>query len=237
MQCSRSPTTTCWARFTWCSLQRGLDPRDFTLVASGRARPGAHWRPDVDLRHPAGARCRTTRAVLGVRLHHDRRPRGPSPHRPADLPGLRRRSGDGGDDRVSVNDAVGELRAQGYAQDIEIYRSIEARYLGQNHELELTVPTSDFSEDQIKDLWKRFHEEHEKRFSFSIPGETIETVNLKVVAVALSDKPKLPELADAKGSPDAKGAREVRYEQGLDRNPGLRSLLPSCAGTRSPARQ
>ena len=194
-------------------LQRGLDPRDFTLVASGGAGP---------------VHIGDLMSISGI-------PQGLVPNYPGQFSAFGFIMTDARVDRhrtvqqtsrafdgarateamtVLVNDAVDELRAQGYAQEIEIYRSIEARYLGQNHELELTVPTNDFNEEQVKDLWKRFHEEHEKRFSFSIPGETVETVNLKVVAVALSDKPKLPERDEAKGRPDVKETRKVRYEQG-----------------------
>ncbi|MFB2549991.1 hydantoinase/oxoprolinase family protein [Ensifer soli] len=194
-------------------LQRGLDPRDFTLVASGGAGP-VHICDLMD--------------ISGI-------PQGIVPNYPGQFSAFGFIMTDARVDRhrtvqqISkffdgarataamtelVDGAIAELVSQGYSQTIEIYRSIEARYLGQNHELELSFPGNDFSDATVEDMWKRFHEEHEARFGFSIPGETIETVNLKVVAVAVSDKPVLRELEKGTGTPQASGSRRVRYEDG-----------------------
>ena len=55
-----------------------------------------------------------------------------------------------------VDSAILELKAQGYTDNIEIYRSIEARYLGQNHELEVSFPADEFTEETISDLVAAF---------------------------------------------------------------------------------
>ncbi|KQU94672.1 hydantoin utilization protein [Ensifer sp. Root31] len=194
-------------------LQRGLDPRDFTLVASGGAGP-VHICDLMD--------------ISGI-------PQGIVPNYPGQFSAFGFIMTDARVDRHRTvqqtskffdgkrataamtelaDGAIGELVTQGYTQKVEIYRSIEARYLGQNHELELSFPANDFSDEAVEDLWKRFHEEHENRFGFSIAGETIETVNLKVVAVAISDKPVMGELEKGSGSPAASGNRKVRFEDG-----------------------
>ncbi|MBN9073617.1 MAG: hydantoinase/oxoprolinase family protein [Rhizobiales bacterium] len=194
-------------------LQRGLDPRDFTLVASGGAGP-VHV---CDLMEIAGI------------------PQGLVPNYPGQFSAFGFIMTDGRVDRHRtvqqtskffdgrraseamtelVNGAIGELVEQGYSDQIEVYRSVEARYLGQNHELELTFPANEFTTETVDDFWNRFHEEHQNRFGFSIPGETIETVNLKVVAVAVGNKPQMKELAAAAGAPSASGSRKVRYADG-----------------------
>ena len=194
-------------------LQRGLDPRDFTLVASGGAGP-VHI---CDLMEISGI------------------PQGMVPNYPGQFSAFGFLMTDARIDRHRtvqqtssffeaerashamaelVRDAVDELHAQGYEDRITVHRSIEARYLGQNHELELSFPADAFDDTTVPDLWARFHLEHEARFGFSIPGETVETVNLKVVAVAQSDKPSLRELPKADGSPEPSGRRRVRYESG-----------------------
>ena len=190
-------------------LQRGLDPGEFTLVASGGAGP-VHV---CDLMEIAGI------------------PRGLVPNYPGQFSAFgfimtdarvdRHRTVqqiskffDGGRATRAmtelVDGAVADLRSQGYAQRIVVNRSIEARYLGQNHELELSFPGNEFDEQAIADMWDRFHDEHQARFGFSISGETIETVNLKVVAVAVSDKPKMRELATTKGALKPTCQRSVR---------------------------
>ena len=194
-------------------LQRGLDPRDFTLVASGGAGP-VHV---CDLMEIAGipqalvpnypgqfsafgfimtdARVDRHRTVQQISKFFD----GERATRAmTDL----------------VEGSIADLKRQGYNDRIVIHRSIEARYLGQNHELELSFPGNEFNAQTIADMWERFHAEHQARFGFSIPGETIETVNLKVVAVAVSDKPKIRERPMRKNPLQATGQRKVRYADG-----------------------
>ena len=62
-------------------IERGLDPRDFTLLRLRRRRAAARRRPDARDGHPARHRAQPSRPVLGLRLHHDRRAGRPPPHR------------------------------------------------------------------------------------------------------------------------------------------------------------
>ncbi|MGF6759163.1 hydantoinase/oxoprolinase family protein [Paraburkholderia sp. GAS42] len=194
-------------------LQRGLDPRDFTLVGSGGAGP-VHICDLMEISGiPQGmvpnypgqfsafgfimtdARVDRHRTVQQVSSHFEF-------------------------ERVSAaakdlaEDALNELREQGYEENIELYRSVEARYLGQNHELEVVVNGDVFDAQSTDELWANFHQQHEARFGFAIPGETIELVNLKVTAVAIAGKPVLKTLPDGGGTPASSGSRRVRYEDG-----------------------
>ncbi len=194
-------------------LQRGLDPRDFTLVASGGAGP-VHV---CDLMEISGI------------------PKGLVPNFPGQFSAFGFIMTDARVDRHRtvqqnskffdgaratqamadlVKDSVKELHDQGYTDRIEVRRSIEARYLGQNHELELQFNGEDFSDAAIETLWEDFHKEHKIRHGFAIPGETIETVNFKVVAVAVADKPVMPDLAKTEGMLAAKDNRKVRFKDG-----------------------
>ena len=194
-------------------LQRGLDPRDFTLVGSGGAGP-VHICDLMEISGiPQGmvpnypgqfsafgfimtdARVDRHRTVQQVSSHFEF-------------------------ERVSAaakdlaEDALNELKEQGYEENIELYRSVEARYLGQNHELEVVVNGDVFDAQSTDELWANFHQQHEARFGFAIPGETIELVNLKVTAVAIAGKPVLKTLPDGGGTPASSGGRRVRYEDG-----------------------
>jgi len=194
-------------------LQRGFDPRDFTLLASGGAGP-VHT---CDLMRLASI------------------PRSLVPNSPAQFSAfgfimtdarvdkhrtVQQTSNSFSGERATramtnlVHSAISELKAQGYADNIEIYRSIEARYFGQNHELELSFPANEFNRDSLRDLWHRFHEEHNGRFGFCIPGEIIETVNLKVVAVSVLKKPEVRQLPSQVDKVEPRGKRQVRFEEG-----------------------
>lgn len=194
-------------------LQRGFDPRDFTLLASGGAGP-VHT---CDLMRLASI------------------PRSLVPNSPAQFSAfgfimtdarvdkhrtVQQTSNSFSGERATramtnlVHSAISELKAQGYADNIEIYRSIEARYFGQNHELELSFPANEFNQESVSDLWHRFHEEHNSRFGFCIPGEIIETVNLKVVAVSVLKKPDVRRLPSQTDPAEPRGKRQVRFEKG-----------------------
>ena len=50
-----------------------------------------------------------------------------------------------------------------------------------------------------------FHDAHEARFGFAIPGEIIEIVNYTATVVSRTAKPELPQLAAAEGDRRATG--------------------------------
>lgn len=119
--------------------------------------------------------------------------------------------------RDLVEMAVGELREQGYGNELDIYRMIDLRYLGQNYELQLPYNADGFTEEGLTDLWKRFHEAHDARFNFHIPGETIEMVNLSIAVVAPSPKPNLTTLAKGSGSPERRDERDIWFDSAFEK--------------------
>jgi N-methylhydantoinase A len=194
-------------------LQRGFDPRDFTLVAAGGAGP-VHTCdlmrlasiPSSLVPNSPGQFSAFGFIVTDARV--DKHRTAPQTSRAFDGTRATRVM------KELVDSAILELKTQGYTDNIEIYRSIEARYLGQNHELEVWFPADEFTEESVSDLWRRFHEEHKARFRFNIPGETIETVTLKVVAVSLLKKPAVRTLPAQIGTPEPGGTRRVFFEGG-----------------------
>ncbi|WP_300726907.1 hydantoinase/oxoprolinase family protein [Pseudomonas sp.] len=194
-------------------LQRGLDPRDFTLLSSGGAGP-VHICDLLDISGiPQGlvpnypgqfsafgfimtnARVDKQRTIQQVSTRFD---------------------ACAVDEAMTslVSTALGELTEQGYVDNIQVQRSIEARYLGQNHGLELPVNVASITAESAVQLWQKFHEIHKARFGFSIPGETIELVTIKAVAIASSEKPNIPSLAPAQQPAKANASRKVRFEEG-----------------------
>ena len=58
------------------------------------------------------------------------------------------------------------------------------RYEGQNYELEVELPEGDIGKGSWEELLRRFALEHEQKFGFSLAGEPVEIVNLRVTAMA-----------------------------------------------------
>jgi N-methylhydantoinase A len=111
-------------------------------------------------------------------------------------------------------EATESLKAQGYQRDIRLTCAFEARYFGQNHELEIPVAFDRFTPETIERMWDDFHAIHLARFNFNIPGEKIETVTLKVTAFAVNEHPELPHVAPATEPPPVRTRRPVVYEAG-----------------------
>jgi N-methylhydantoinase A/oxoprolinase/acetone carboxylase beta subunit len=90
-----------------------------------------------------------------------------------------------------------DLKKEGFAtEDIRLIRQLDVRYVGQSYEL--TVPsTAGYRRD--------FHRLHLKRYGYADEKRPIEVVNLRVKAVGLTEKPRLPEV-EVKGT-DARPAR------------------------------
>ncbi len=197
----------------WVLTERGLDPRDFTLLAFGGAGP-VHI---ADLMHQAGipggivpnypgqfsafgfimtdARVDLERTAQMTSKAFDRE------HANRVLQDL-------------TDEAVAALKEEGYASNAQLSYALEMRYFGQNHELEVPIDFTSFDDASIPSLWEAFHRAHKQRFNFDIPGETIELISIKVTGIAASEKPDLPNLPSGSGTPEPVDRREVVFDEG-----------------------
>jgi N-methylhydantoinase A len=91
---------------------------------------------------------------------------------------------------------------------IELVRSLDMRYNGQEHTVRVRVV-----EDEIDfaALDERFHAAHEKAYTFRLPSG-VEIVNYHVSAVVPTAKPALAELQPGSGSPKLKNTRLVDFD-------------------------
>ena len=194
-------------------IERGLDPRDFTLLGFGGAGPlhaAALIRemgiPRAIIPNHPGQFSAYGFVQTDARVDRQRTVQLTS----HDFPAARARA------MLSelIEEAVGELHAQNYRDDILVSQALEMRYLGQNYELELTVDPEALADDRVEALWDAFHATHEARFGFAIPGEPIEIVNLTVTAVSRTRKPETRRLAPGGEPARPVGGRPVRFVGG-----------------------
>ena len=79
-----------------------------------------------------------------------------------------------------------ELHDEGVVADrIELQRFLDMRYAGQSHEI--MVPFA-------ADFHAAFHQLHEKTYGYGDPGKAVEIVNIRVRALGRPEKPDLPRL-------------------------------------------
>ena len=174
------------------TIERGLDYRDFDLIAFGGAGPvhGAELARAVGMRRtlvpPYPGLCSAFGTVVAdVRVEKSRT--------------VAFRS-----DTMALSDiaeayrsleeqAVRELLEEGFEGEPVITRSASARYRLQSHEIELPVTPSVLA-GTAAELVETFHAEHERRFDFKTPGHPVEIVRLTVLALGASAPPRLPGL-------------------------------------------
>ena len=193
------------------SIERGLDPRDFSLVAFGGAGP-LHAGGIVE-------KMGMTRIVIPL------------------YPGLCSAFGaalaDFQVDKVwSTNyrsdsmdgdliiaqfgeleaSARAELRDEGFSAAPEIRRSISMRYAGQNYEHDVALRDGAVNAESLQQAFGEFHRLHEKLYGYSISGEVIELIRANVTAVGRTKKPRLK--APARGAlPRPRQSRQVCFDQ------------------------
>lgn len=169
------------------AVDRGLDPRDFALVAFGGAGP-LHARTvaeRLDIRTvlvpPHPGLC----SALGAAIAQARVDRVQTYYARSDQPVADRLAQAERDLRQG---AVAELRRSVEVADPVVLRSAAMRYAGQNYELEVRLPDCELDERGWPELLKRFGLEHERQYGFSLPGEVVELVHLRVTALR-EDRP------------------------------------------------
>jgi N-methylhydantoinase A len=175
------------------SVERGLDPRDFALVAFGGA-GGMHacaLADELGMRTLVVPKAAGVLSALGLAISDVRR----------DYvePLL------GELDHERLDRAFADLEARG-REDLDepqLTRAADLRYRGQS--FELTVDAGDPDE-----LVARFHDAHEQRYGYRMEEETVELVNARVTATVAVEKPALEE-ARAQGDGRA-GRRRASFD-------------------------
>src|SRR5262249_45900329 len=90
-----------------------------------------------------------------------------------------------------VDEALAELRAEGFDGTPEIQRTISMRYAGQNYEQDIPVATDMASEAELREALAAFERQHEAFYGYSISGEVIELIRFNVTAIGPTPKPTL----------------------------------------------
>ena len=193
------------------SVDKGYDPREFTLAAFGGAGPvhslalaDALNIPEVLV--PLYPGIHSAVGLLVADNQHDFRRSYLAPIDQADLGYLEK--------------VYAELEAEGRAQltqegiaknDQEIQRFAEIRYIGQAHEVNLPVPSGKITKTTLEQIRKRFHEAHFQLFSHSSPQAPTMLVTLAIKAIGRTPKPVFKRLRKGSGKPAPVGKRRVYF--------------------------
>lgn len=189
-------------------IQRGHDPRDFTLVAFGGAGPlhGAELARELSIPTvlvPPNPGITSALGCLLVDIRHDFSEMHLVPAdetKPSDI-----------EDRFEELEdrARQRLQAEGIEEEnMRLQRTVDMRYVGQWRSLEISV---EGKVDSLERLTEQFHEEHEKQHSYKREGSPVEIYQLKIAAVGETPKPDLPHEEPEEHAPEPQSHREVVF--------------------------
>lgn len=198
------------------SVQRGEDPRRYTLVAAGGAGP-VHIAdlarvlniPRVLVPRNSSIFCAIGSIIADLR--HDLVTSVVVRTNKADVDYLNK--------AFAEMKAVGDsyLDREGIAPKDRYYRkSVDMRYLGQFHEVELPITEADLTPEIMREIVEDFHRKHEELYAYSERDSETEIINLRlacfgnVVPPARKAREEAPML-DAERY--IKGQRPVFFEE------------------------
>ncbi|MEP6997603.1 MAG: hydantoinase/oxoprolinase family protein [Betaproteobacteria bacterium] len=196
------------------SIERGHDPRRFTLVACGGAGPlhgvevgrqlGAHR---VYVPRLSGAFC-----ALGmlhadvrhdyVRVHLDRLDGANIVRMQAIYAELER-------------EATDMLAREGFTGGVQLVRALDLRYIGQQWDIRVLLPTAALDSEALDatDVRHRFEIEHDRLFGHIQPDGIIEIAKLRVTGTGALPPLSLPSPPPAIGNPQPIERRRVWIDQ------------------------
>jgi N-methylhydantoinase A len=93
-------------------------------------------------------------------------------------------------------------------RNLLIRRSVDIRYLGQYHEIEVDLPLGDITSTDVKKAAEGFHAKHEKLYTFSLPWVPVELRNLRLIAKVAGNKIDVKKIADGTRDPSDALKRE-----------------------------
>ena len=210
------------------SIDRGLDPREYALVAFGGAGPlhAADIAAKMGMSRVIVPVYPGLTSAFGALIAEPKISQVWSKHFRSDAIDARTV---GEHFEAMTAAALDQLRREGYAGEPEIERSISMRYWGQNYEQDVPMPPGPVTPELLEATLEAFHRLHEQFYGYSITGEVIELIRFNVTVSGHTDAVTLPAMASNGHRPGGQPVEErpVYFQgHGLDRYPDLPPRRP-----------
>ena len=202
------------------TVERGSDPRDHALVAFGGGGPlhAAAVARELGIGRivvPLHPGLFSARGIATADFSHDYIQ---SVVRP--LAGIEPAEAAAIVDALAAR-AAADLDSESVARDRRtLSPALDLRYVGQSTEIAVPLADADDPLPQGFDAAAaRFHDLHERLYSYKVPGEPIELVNVRLRAVGAVDKPPLREMDRRPGGASPSGERAVLLPDAAEARP------------------
>ncbi len=165
------------------SVERGYDPRPFTLVAFGGAGPlhACEMAANLQIGQVLIPAVPGVLSALGMLVAAPTRDYSQTVMRL--VKGWQAQLDQWLDARLIVlqERAIADMTADGYrTETLTIQPALDMRYAGQSHELTVSLPEG----EPYQSLLTLFHAAHEKRYGYQQPEEAIEIVTIRLTIIA-----------------------------------------------------
>lgn len=215
------------------SVMRGIDPREFTLLAFGGAGPlhAASIVEELGMRQVIVPPLPGAFSAYGLLVADRRHDASQTRVMPVESTSLE-------DVRAVIEpmreQAARELAEEGFTPDqIRFEEFVDMRFVGQAFELTTPIPANARS---IDDLLAAFHSVYEQRYAHADKGR-VETVSFRLAAYGVTEKPHVPSVGGQDGIGDAQIGKRPVYFAGetIDTPIYRRDALPEMAWLMGPA--
>lgn len=186
------------------SVERGYDPRDFTLIGAGGA-TSAHITAlaremgigKILISKLASGLCAFGQIISDVKFNY----MAPCPERVG-----------GAATADRLNRLFKQIEQQGYADlkkdgfegdRVRIRRSLDMRYVGQIHECSVEIGNFEINERTLADIVEAFHKRHEELYTYSERHNEVEVVNIESAVFGVIEKPERMHIAAGNGADKA----------------------------------
>ena len=198
------------------SVQRGHDPREFTMVSAGGA-CSIHackiaeeiGSQKIIVPKAASVFCALGMLESDIKLDNVRSFNGNIPGLDLEIFNAKI--------AMTEEEAINELLEEGVEKErSSLLRFLDVRYVGQHHEVTVAIPSNCVIEEkQIEIIAETFHRAHEKLYTYSTPETPIEIINLRITAVGHVDKTGLYEkpIEKMELTLALKNKRKIRFEE------------------------
>ncbi|WP_047154810.1 hydantoinase/oxoprolinase family protein [Aneurinibacillus tyrosinisolvens] len=223
------------------TVQKGYDPREFSLIAFGGAGPLHAVEvaqilniPEVIIPPHPGITSAT--GLLTTDLKYDVIKTEFMLNTQMDYAQLNQ----------DLQDLMEQIRIQLQKdgvkpEEIQVLRMADCRYVGQGYELRVDLPDSDLDEKSIQKTWEQFHQFHKSEYGHFFADSPIEIVNIRVTGIGLMPKIGQPVVTGIGNPEDAliKKAKAIFKIDGVlqtvDTSFYQRERLPIGAQIQGPA--
>jgi N-methylhydantoinase A len=192
------------------TVQRGIDPRDFSLLSFGGA-AGVHavaLGRDLDMREVVIPPFPGVFSALGLLVADVRRDyvvAFPAEAGSADPSALERAFAD------MAAEALAALAEDGFSGSrVRLERSADLKVQGQTYELNVAMPGGPVTRDSLAALVAAFGARYRERYAFFFEGEPVELVNLRLAAFGVQEPVTLAETVP--GASADPGCRPIYFE-------------------------